>query len=150
MRDLKAISLLMERIIHKYNQIELKSRDYGTGVSLTRVEIHTIVTVFENPGISITELAKKHGITKGAASQMIYKLVEKGMVVKRTSPDSDAQISVYVTEDGKTSYEGHKSYHRNNEANFYPSLREVSDETYDQMLQVLRLMEESIDEGLKK
>lgn len=145
MRDIKSLSALMERVIHKYSQMELKNREYGTGIMLTRAEIHTVVVVVENPGISITELAKKQGITKGAASQMIYKLVDKGMVEKRISPDSDAQISLFVTDSGKVAYEGHESYHRNNDEKFFDLLNSMPEETYINISEVLKLIEEAMD-----
>lgn len=145
MRDIKTLSALMERVIHKYNQMELKNREYGTGIMLTRAEIHTVVVVVENPGISITELARKQGITKGAASQMIYKLVDKGMVEKRISPNSDAQMSLFVTDNGKLAYEGHESYHRNNDEKFFALLNSMPEETYNNMTEVLKLIEEAMD-----
>lgn len=149
MRDIKTLAILMERIIHKYNQVELKKRDYGTGVMLTRAEVHTIVVVVENPGISITELAKKRGITKGAASQMIYKLVDKEMVEKRISPNSDAQISIFVTTNGKVAYKGHEAYHKFNHDNSFASLHHMTDETYDHLIEVLELMEGAMDMQLE-
>lgn len=72
-------------MISKYNRMDNKQRSYGTDALLSRAEIHTIAAVGDKPGINITALADILGITKGAASQMIYKLVEKGTVEKSIS-----------------------------------------------------------------
>ncbi|WP_155829842.1 MarR family transcriptional regulator [Butyrivibrio sp. AC2005] len=42
-------------------------------------------------------LAKVRGITKGAVSQMVNKLVDRDLMEKRVSPDSDAAICLYLT-----------------------------------------------------
>lgn len=54
MNDYSQMTVLMERIIHKYNQWENRKRTYGTKMLLTRSEIHTIAAVGDNPGINIT------------------------------------------------------------------------------------------------
>ena len=38
----KQLSALLERVIHKYIQIEKRPWDYGNGVLLSRAEIHTV------------------------------------------------------------------------------------------------------------
>lgn len=149
-KNIRELSMLMERVTHKYVQLEQKKRKFGTNTYLTRVEIHTIVVVAENPGISVTELAKKQGITKGAASQMIYKLVDKDMVEKRISPDSDSQVSLSVTENGKIAYEGHENFHRRNDTRFFKLLNDLPDDTYNNFSYVLGLIENALDERLDK
>lgn len=42
---------------------------------LTQPEIHTVTIIGDQEGISVTGLSKVRGITKGAASQMVYKKV---------------------------------------------------------------------------
>lgn len=150
MKDIKELSMLMERVIHKYIQFEQKKRKFGTNTTLTRVEIHTIVAVAENAGISITELAKKQGITKGATSQMIYKLVDKGMVEKRISPTSDSQVSLYVTNNGKTAYEGHENFHKRNDKRFFKLLYDLPEETYNNFSYVLKIIEDALDTKIEK
>jgi len=83
MRDCTVISSLMEQIIYKYMQTETIQRNYGTNILITQVEIHTIEAIGNHDGISITELAENRHKTKGAVSQLIYKLVKKGLVKKQ-------------------------------------------------------------------
>lgn len=78
--EFKEISNLLERVIHKYVQLEKRALDYGNCIILSQPEIQTIMLIGSNPGISVTAIAKMRGITKGTASQMLYKLVDKGLV----------------------------------------------------------------------
>ncbi|HEX3077148.1 MAG TPA: MarR family transcriptional regulator [Lachnospiraceae bacterium] len=150
MRDYSKSSELMERIIHKYNQTENKLRNYGTGILLTRTEIHTIDLIGNNEGINITQLALKQGITKGAVSQMIYKLVNKGLVTKHVSPDSDTEVRMELTEEGITAYQAHQRFHMETNEEFFQLLQNMPDETYDQMITVLMEFERMIDKKLAK
>lgn len=73
---------------------------------MSKAEIHTIAAVGDHPNINITSLAESLGITKGAASQMIYKRVDKGVEKKKVSPDSDTELVLNLTEDGIINYKG--------------------------------------------
>ena len=75
-KEAKAI----ERVLHKYMRLEEMPFTYGDGIRLTQREIHVIDTIGTNPDINMTQLAEMHGITKGAVSQMIYRLLDKGYV----------------------------------------------------------------------
>ena len=148
MNDYVKLSSLMERVIHKYNQWESKKRTYGTSVPLSRAEIHTIAAVGDHPNINITTLAAVLGITKGAASQMIYKLVDKGAVEKRVSPDSDSEVVLNLTEQGQINYEMHREYHRQTNDEILIMLRDIPQPLYDQLTELLSVFERSIDKRL--
>jgi len=149
MRDYKAISALMERTIHKYNQTENIQRQYGTDLLFSRVEIHTIEAIGEMEDINITRLASYQGITKGAASQMIYKLVNKGAVKKSVSPNSDTEVRLELTDIGKKAYEGHNEFHRASNEQLFVMLRDMPDELYEKMQEMLHLFDDMLDEKLK-
>ena len=59
------LSWAFERAFHKYAAYESQPRDFGIGFPLTQNEIHAIVIVCENEGISLGELARLRGVTKG-------------------------------------------------------------------------------------
>ncbi|WFR58168.1 MarR family winged helix-turn-helix transcriptional regulator [Anaerocolumna sp. AGMB13025] len=149
MRDYRAISALMERTVHKYNQTENKQRNYGTDLTFSRAEIHTIEAIEDMEDINITRLAAYQGITKGAASQMVYKLVDKGVVKKRVSPNSDTEVRLELTEIGRKAYEGHKEFHRASNEKLFEMLREMPDELYEKMEEILHLFDEMMNEKLK-
>ena len=149
MQDYRILSQLMERTIHKYIQVEKIKRPYGTDMMLSRVEIHTICAVGDYPDINITSLAKLQVITKGAASQMIYKLVDKGLVEKRVSPNSDTEVCLSLTELGKKAYDSHNEYHKTANEKFFQLLREMPEDVERQYVKVLEEFEKALDERLK-
>ncbi len=150
MKDYEKFGPLMERIIHKYNQVENKKRYYGSDALLTRTEIHTIVVIGENLGINVTTLAQIKGITKGAASQMVYKLVKKGFVKKAISPDSDTEVCLTLTEKGNVAFGHHMEYHRTANDQFFVILKNMPDEIADQLQAILKQFEASLDERLEQ
>ena len=78
-QDKVELSWAFERAFHKYAAYENQPRDFGIGFPLTQNEIHTLVIVCENEGISLGELAKERAVTKGAMSQLVSRLVAKSI-----------------------------------------------------------------------
>lgn len=70
------------KILHLYSVISRKPCDYGTGDLLYFAELHTISVVARNKEINMTQLAEIMGVTKGAISQTIRKLVAKNLILK--------------------------------------------------------------------
>jgi DNA-binding MarR family transcriptional regulator len=78
--DLHTFELLMDeasRLIARAEALHTPGFDFGTGIPLYRSEIHTIETVGKNPGINVTRLSERTGVTKGATSQMLTRLGKK-------------------------------------------------------------------------
>lgn len=150
MRDYAELTSLMERVIHKYTQWENQKRIYGTDTPLSKAEIHTMAAVGDNPNINITSLADVLGITKGAASQMIYKLVDKGMVVKKVSPDSDTEVVLTLTADGVANYKAHEEYHQQTTDKALNLLKGIPEPFYNYMLEYFSAFEKVIDENIKE
>lgn len=146
MKDYKRLATLMERIAHKYNQVENRKRPYGDDLILTRAEIHTLVAVGDNPGINVTNLAKHLGITKGGASQMIYKLVDKGLVIKKVSPESDTEVVLSLTDAGIGAYDMHTEYHKKADEMLFAQLKGLDDKTYDLLVELMQEYEKSMDD----
>jgi DNA-binding MarR family transcriptional regulator len=74
------------RITKKFNELEKISIDMGKGEKLYPAELHVLDAIGNNYGNSVTELSKKFGITKGAVSQVVNKLFEKGYLKKERKP----------------------------------------------------------------
>ena len=84
----KILGEIMEqfiRIVNKFNRFEKVPMDFGVEEMLYPSEIHTIEAIGNNSRINVSQLAELLGITKGAVSQMINKLVRK-QFVKKTKP----------------------------------------------------------------
>lgn len=67
------------------------SRDYGTGDYLSMMEAHVLTDIVDNPGITVTELAKVWDRTTSAISQTVRKLMKKDYVY-RVNSKTDAKI----------------------------------------------------------
>ena len=132
----------VERVIHEYHQRENIPRSYGEDILLTQTEIHMLTVIGEQPGIGTKALAKAKGVTAGAASQMIKKLVQKGLIMKRISADSDAKIELYLTEKGLGCFEEQQRIHREANQKWYRLLDELDDKTYQSMERIINKMEE--------
>ncbi len=75
--ELHSIIDLFTRILHLYSVIDKKPKDFGTGDLLYVSEIHAIHYIGGNPEINMTQLAEISGVTKGAISQIVKRLVRK-------------------------------------------------------------------------
>lgn len=151
MKDLiRDFGWLCERIIHKYAQIEKMPQKYCGDLMLSQSEIHIIVTIGDQPGIGITQLAKMRGITKGAVSQMVYKLVAKGLVIKKISPDSDAAVNLFLTEKGEQAREEHRKMHESKSEMFMKLMSSISEESLISMTTFFNEFEKELDKMLEQ
>lgn len=80
--ELVSIIDLFNRILHLYSAIDKKPKDFGTGDLLYVSEIHAVYLIGSNPEINMTRLAELAGVTRGAVSQMVKRLVSKRYVAK--------------------------------------------------------------------
>ncbi|MBE6063768.1 MAG: winged helix-turn-helix transcriptional regulator [Clostridium butyricum] len=145
MRKDEVIGLQIERIVHKYTALEKKKRYFGTNIQLTCSEIHTIDAIGSNDKINITQLAALKGVTKGAVSQMIYKLIKKGLVKKTVSPKSDTEVILELTESGQKAYDAHLEYHRITNRIMYERLEQMKPENYERLKKGLQAFEDTLD-----
>ena len=145
MKDYRELAWLMERTIHKYNQYEKKPQKYCADVMLTQPEIHTVAVIGDNEGISVTELAKVRGITKGAASQMIYRLEDKELVEKRISPESDSKLNLYLTKKGRKARDEHRKMHETMGTRFATLMDRVPEDVEKYIIEFLKDFEKELD-----
>ncbi|HLO58489.1 MAG TPA: MarR family transcriptional regulator [Bacteroidales bacterium] len=80
--ELHSMIDLFTRILHLYSVIDKKPRDFGTGDLLYVTEIHAMHYIAANPEINVTQLAEISGVTKGAISQTIKRLVSKRYIAR--------------------------------------------------------------------
>lgn len=144
MRDYEMILEQVERMIHKYNQKEHIKQQYGADVLLTQTEIHLIRAIGVEPGIGVKKLAQKQGVTDGAISQMIRKLVSKGLVIKRTSQESEAKIELTLTDSGKLCFEEHHKYHGEKNKKWCDMLDRLDDHSYKDLIMLFQQIEEQL------
>ncbi|MEW4412935.1 helix-turn-helix domain-containing protein [Clostridium sp. AN503] len=96
-------------VIH-YNDYIVSVHDYGVGIPITMIEAHTLTYIEEHPGTTVTELAQYWGKTKGALSQTVTRLTDKGLVEKTKTADNAKNIRLHVTDIGARLSKSHKLY----------------------------------------
>lgn len=143
------LSWQFERIVHKYTMYEKKPRRYGIDTPLTQTEIHAIAAIDEHPGMNLNALAQGKGVTKGAASQLIARLVKKGLVQKAASPDSASEIALFLTDKGAIAARAHEQQHQDMGHAFDKNvLSEMSDADLKRITQLFSKFEEMMDKAL--
>ena len=135
-----------EGVINKFRVIERISRDLGTGEMINVGEIHMIAAVDKNPGINITKLSARLGITKGAVSQAVGKLENKNYLKRIKDPKNNKHVLVELTDRGKLVVIEHYRLHREIFATH------MSDITFGQLaifIEVLEKIEAFMDINIK-
>lgn len=145
MRDYDVVLEQLERIIHKYSQKESVKKSYGNDVELTQTEIHLISVIGSKPGISMKDLAAAKGVTPGATSQMIKKMIGKGLVEKRISKESEAKIELFLTKTGNECFSSHQSHHKKANQKWYDMFDKLDDNTYMAVKNLIAEAEDKID-----
>jgi len=105
------------RLMNLNQAAQKQPRQYGNNVTLYAAEVHMLETIGDRPGIMSTELAARLAISKGAVSQTLKKLAEKGLVRKSAATDGRA-AALFLTEDGEKVWKAHQALHE-------PMLREL-------------------------
>ena len=101
---------LLYEFILKYYDLMQEPTDYGTGEKLNMLEVHLLTHIDEHPGVTVSELAKLWGRTKGAISQQIKKLEEKKYITKSKDPSNGKQTLLHATTQGNIISEAHRRY----------------------------------------
>jgi len=137
------------RTTKKFNELERMSIDIGNGEKLYPSEFHIIEAIGNNRGNKVTELSQKFGITKGAVSQVVNKLYEKGYVHKERNIKFGKEIILSLTEKGQNAFEIQAKLHRKMETEFIKYLKSFEPEQIDSFIQILAKIEEYIDAFLR-
>lgn len=130
------------RFLHNFSYSERKVSNYGTDINLLPSEIHMLMEINNNPGISTTKLSKNLRVTKGAVSQVISKLKEKGLIISTGKISQKPEI----TSKGKLAMQNHEKNHKSlihglkefwhtlddsQKENFYKILKNLESEVWE-------------------
>jgi len=113
-KDTKAYEQLMhvlDQVLTKVESLHSPFHDFGTGLPIYRNEIHTIQDIGRYPNINLKTLAEHMGVTKGAASQTITKLVRKDMVRKTHAKGNAKEVVLELTDLGWIGFQNHEKFH---------------------------------------
>jgi DNA-binding MarR family transcriptional regulator len=137
------------RIINKVKELEKVAIDHGTGDLLYASEINTLEIVGKFPGINLTQIARKRGVTKGAVSQIVAKLVKKGLVVKKQALDNGKTVLLELTDKGVIAFQNHEKFHAKYDSPMIAKLNGMSVEQLDLVAGTFEMLENTINRYLK-
>ncbi len=104
------LSDLFIKVINRFGELDKLPFIAGDGEMLHTSEIHAMDIIGFNKNINITHLANLLGLTKGAVSIMMGKLVKKSYVIKNISPETDNEVVLKLTEKGGEVFDWHQQH----------------------------------------
>ncbi len=135
-----------QSIMRLGQQLEKTPKKFGTKEFLSHSEIHLIEIIGDNEGVSVTDISKFLGITKGAVSQSLKRLEAKDLTTKKTAPDNLSRTIVMLTSKGNTAYWAHKHWHETMDGGFLKYMEELQKEE----LEIIAHFLEKVEDFLKR
>lgn len=135
------------RVSKKFNEIEKFTINLGPDERLYPSEIHVIAAVGNGQANQVTVLSQKFGITKGAVSQVVNKLSNKGYLKKISH---GKEIILSLTPKGQMAFDVQDKLHNQIETDFVQYLDNLSPEEIESFLEIMAKIEEFIDSFLSK
>ena len=109
-RKLDARAEKLYDFVYYYNKYMKEPKDYGTGNLLSAPLAHILTNIEEEPGLTITQLARDRNRTTSAISQTVMALQKDGYIYKEKRDGNDKELLLYPTEKGKAIARAHKLY----------------------------------------
>jgi DNA-binding MarR family transcriptional regulator len=130
-------------------RLEQTPRPFGTDERLTSSEIHLIEIIGDNAeALSVTDLSKVLGVTKGAVSQNLKRTENKGLTLKIEDPQNSSRSIVKLTSKGKTAYFAHKHWHETMDGGFKEFFLNLKPERIDFLIDFLAKLETFLKKAL--
>ncbi len=150
MNDRQEIIYTLMKIVDKAQAIHKNAMHFSTDSRLTLSKIHMIVSIAESHEPHVLGLAKELGITKGAVSQIVKKLENKGMIIKIPDPDNRSRYFLELTTKGRQAYNQHNEFHDLVNATFMHVLDKVPDDNIDLLFRTVQEIDNGVDDLLLK
>lgn len=143
----KEIMHLFLRVVHKYNALEKIPVKHSAKHDLYHSERHMLDRIADNPHLNISDLAKHAGVTKGAISQIVKKLEDKGIVSRLKKESSDKEVFVELTALGKSVYAERKKINSETIAPLVRELKRYSDDGVGTVVEMFRWLDKYMDQS---
>lgn len=144
------IEELFIRLVNKYKALEKIPVDYGVGKDLYHSERHLVEQIGDYPEKNITELAQFQGVTKGAISQTVKKLEDKGLVTRYKGARNEKEVFLELSELGKAIYKKHKEVSKESLIPLLEELKKYSDDKVYFLVEMFKWMGKFLDESKVK
>lgn len=124
----KGVLEQLRRLARKKSELEKTPYHFGGGVCLQYAEMCLMETLANDEGQNLTKIADRMQITKGAVSQTLKKIDEKGLVKKFTDPANASRTLLYLSPKGKKVLRAYNSQHRESDEEFISYLEGLKSE----------------------
>ncbi|ADU63303.1 MAG: MarR family transcriptional regulator [Pseudodesulfovibrio sp.] len=152
MRSLKEMKTEFAHLgdtLNKFIAISKKPMDFGVGILINPSEIHAVAKLCDHGPMSLTELADRAFVSKGAMSQLVARLEKKGLVYRETAPDNQSKQILHPTELGKKAQNGHIEFHMDHDREFFSYVASMPNGEYAVFRELCRQMNRWMDNYLK-
>ena len=105
-------------------------------------EVHFVVALGTEKHITMSDMASRLNITRGAVTQIATRLEKKGYIVRAKDPRDKRQTTVCLTEKGRLLCEEHIAYDRQKHIRASEYLGEFSDEDLAKFIRYEQLIRE--------
>ncbi|MGO9611522.1 MAG: MarR family transcriptional regulator [Dissulfurispiraceae bacterium] len=149
----KVCGQLMELFIlavNKYNALEKMPLTISRRHNLYHSERHILDKIGAYPGLNITDFAKALGVTKGAVSQIVKKLENKGVIRRYKSSDNDKEVFLKLTPVGREIYRKHEKTNEETIRPLIAELKKYPDDKIDFLITMFTWIGEYLDRGGKQ
>ncbi len=106
------MAILIARLLGRWTAFLNLPREFGTGRRIYPAEMYAIEAIGRTPGINVTHLADSLGVSKGAVSQTVGKLVRKGLVRKVGGTRSAREVRLLLTQRGRVAFRNDEKFYR--------------------------------------
>ena len=96
-----------KRLIHVLSMGKRTSIQYGN-MELYRAEVHILEIIGDAKAVTATDIARNLEVTKGAISQVIAKLFNKGLLRKERRDGNSKRQELHLTPNGKKVLAAHE------------------------------------------
>ena len=129
-----------------YSAYESKPRTYGSDELLYAREVHAISAIGRHNGVDMGTLAKELGVTGGAATRTVNKLVRKGYVSRKQSSSDSRKYICRLTDKAKEIFAYHEALDSKTYRELSEKLSVFSDDEIKAAIRLLNIMAETIKE----
>ena len=132
------------KLINLYNSTQKKPHTYSGGLVLYPAQAHMLEIIGNAEGTDQSEIAAEYLITKGAVSQIVSFLCDKGLVVKKPSGTGGRTTGLFLSDEGRRIREEHRELHREMVEKVSAMMERIPPDTLDILSGVADIIEENI------
>lgn len=125
--ELQKITRQFFNLMTAFAEQDAQSGYFGTDTLLHHSEIHLLAFLEQHSDLHQAQAARILGLTRGAVSQTVKRLEQKGFLLKRKDPNNRRRMILCLTEKGHTACRNHEAAHRHYE-NLISSVLENADD----------------------